>query len=94
MGTTDQAPLSPRRAVSEAGRRTLAAAVSVDHNWDYPHSGVDKLIAALDDLADADLDAAQLHIHYLHEALTCVWLDRTYPRDATRAVDENTDGDP
>jgi hypothetical protein len=94
MGSPDQKPLFARRAVSEAGRRTLAAAVSTDHNWDYPFSGVDKFIAALDDLADADLDPARLHIHYLEEALTCVWLARTSLRDAAQDVDENTDGDP
>lgn len=76
--------LPPRAALSDDGRRTLAAAVTVDHNWNLPHNGVEKLIVALDDLSDEDLQVAGLLATCLTEAVACVHIQR----DAAKAAAE------
>lgn len=74
----------PRRALTEAGRQILADAVSIDHDWRRPNSGVDKLIAALADLTDADLEVARLLAHYLDEAAACVQIQRDMAKDQAK----------
>jgi hypothetical protein len=75
----------PRNALSEAGRRTIAEAVSVDHDWNRPYSGVDKLIAALGALSDDDLKTAAALVYHLSEAVACVQIRRDMARDRSAA---------
>jgi hypothetical protein len=70
-----------RRHVSEAGRQQLARAVQIDHDWDLPASSEDKLIAALGDLTDADLEGAYLLACRMKDALTCVQIRRDMDAD-------------
>jgi hypothetical protein len=74
----------PRQALTDAGRKTLADAVAIDHDWSLPASGMDKLIAALADLTDEDLEIARLAAHYLNEAAVCVQIERDMAADAER----------
>jgi hypothetical protein len=78
MATDEEiaAILAKRRGVSEAGRATLAGAVSLDWDWAMPFSSVDRLIAAMEGLSDADLEAARLLAGHLEEAITSVLIRR------------------
>jgi hypothetical protein len=66
---------TPRR-VSEAGRQILAAAVTIDHDWALRFSSEDKLTEAVKDLTSEDLEAAELLVHYLQEAIACNLIHR------------------
>jgi hypothetical protein len=73
---------STRKGVSEAGRQTLAGAVSIDHDWSLRFSSEDMLIEAVAGLADEDLEGAYLLAHYLLEAIGCVEIRRRIERNA------------
>lgn len=87
MATAEEiaAILAKRRAVSAAGRATLSEAVADDWDWALPASSVDRLIAALSDLSDEDLEAAHLLAHHLRDAVACLLMGRdAEKRETTR----------
>jgi hypothetical protein len=90
MATDDriEAILAKRRGVSPPGRAALAAAVSIDHGWDLPMSSVDLLIAAVENLSDADLEAAHLLAGHLEEAINCVLIRRDTAKLTLSTVEE------
>lgn len=65
-----------RREISDAGRASLAAAVSTDRDWNLRASAEDTLIEALGSLSDDDLEAAAIAAHILTEAVACVLIRR------------------
>lgn len=73
--------MDSRRHVSEAGRQVLGRAVQINHDWALSASGEDKLIAALGDLTDADLESACLLADGLREALACIQIRRVIDAD-------------
>lgn len=80
--------MAERRGVSEAGREVLARAVSINHDWALRASSEDKLIEAVSDLPDEDLEGAYLLAHYLTEAIGCEGIRRDMERDRRAKIAE------
>lgn len=85
-----KAILAKRRGISVSGRMTLAEAVAEDHDWALTLTAVDRLIAAMSSLSDADLEAARLLAGHLEEAIICVLIRRDTAK-LTPTIDGNED---
>jgi hypothetical protein len=80
--------MAARRYISGPGRQQLALAVSVEHDWDLPASGHDKLMAALDSMSFEDLEAAHLLAYHLQEAIACQLIRHDMARDRARKEEQ------
>jgi hypothetical protein len=67
--------------ISEAGRKILRAAVSLDHDWVYRFSSENLMIQAVAGLSDEDLVAAREMVRYLVEGLDVAQIRREIHRD-------------
>lgn len=85
--------LNPKH-ISLAGRQVLAGAVSRDHDWDLPHSGLDNLIAALSGISTDDLEAAAILADRLGESITCVLIRRDMEADTVKRGQQNSAAPP
>lgn len=82
--------LAVRRGLSRVGRRILATAVSMNHDWGLPTSAEDLLAGMVADLSDEDLEAAYLLAHHLRSAIACVRIDRQMATDPQTRPDNDT----